>query len=378
MPVSVKELVTEIHATPCRLVISLSGGGSRAIAELLDIPGASRTVLEVVVPYSSSALIDWLGGPPDQSCSAQTARAMAMAAFRRACRLNETEGPSAGVACTASLATDRPKRGSHRAHVAIQTAARTATRSLELEKGRRSRAEEERVVTCLVLGALAEACGLERRLQPDLLPGEGIDESEAVAPQAWRDLLLGNVETVRHGGPPDHGDRPARAVFPGAFNPLHVGHRRMAEIARELLAVPVEFEISILNPDKPPLDYFEIARRTGQFDEDQAVWLTRLPTFEEKSRRFPGATFIVGADTMRRIADPVYYGNTAAACQAALEAIATRGCRFLVFGRTAGGQFVRLSDLDLPDVLKSISREVPLDEFREDVSSTEIRRSGEW
>ena len=197
-----------------------------------------------------------------------------------------------------------------------------------------------------------------------------------MAPQAWRDLLSGKVEAVRQGGPPGQGDRPARAIFPGAFNPLHVGHRRMAEIAEALLGVPVEFEISILNPDKPPLDYFEIERRTGQFGGEQAVWLTRLPTFEEKSRRFPGATFIVGADTMRRIADPIYYGHTPAGCEAALEAIAAAGCRFLVFGRAAAAGFVSLADLDLPDMLESISREVAPERFREDVSSTEIRRSG--
>jgi len=378
MPMMVEQLVKQMHASPIRLVLALSGGGSRAIAELLEVPGASRTVLEVVVPYSGPALIDWLGGPPDQFCSAETARAMAMAAFRRACRLNEGEEPSAGVACTASLATDRPKRGPHRAHVAIQTAARTATRSLKLEKGRRSRAEEERLVACLTLNALAEACGLDRQLQPDLLPGEQIEQSETVAPQAWRDLLLGKVEAVRHGGPPEQGDECARAIFPGAFNPLHVGHRRMAEIAQGLLGVSVEYEISIFNPDKPPLDYFEIERRTGQFGGEQAVWLTRLPTFEEKSRRFPGATFIVGADTMRRIADPVYYGDSPTGCQAALEAIAARGCRFLVFGRAAAEGFLRQADLDLPDVLKRISREVPPEQFREEVSSTEIRRSGGW
>jgi hypothetical protein len=63
---------------------------------------------------------------------------------------------------------------------------------------------------------------------------------------------------------------------------------------------------------------------------------------------------------------------------AALRRIADRGCHFLVFGRDMGSGFTRLKDLDLPDVLQSICREVPSDEFREDVSSTEIRQSGRW
>jgi nicotinamide mononucleotide (NMN) deamidase PncC len=350
----------------------VSGGGSRAIAELLEVPGASRTLLEAVVPYCEEALIAWLGGRPETFCSAGAARAMAMIAFRRAWEYEGGRHPAAGVACTASLATDRPKRGPHRAHLALQTARRTATWSLQLKKGRRSRAEEEQLVGRLLINTLAEACRVKQRLPLDLLKGEQIDRSQTVAPRPWQDLLLGRVEVVCAGG------MPARAILPGAFNPLHLGHRRMAEIAGQVLGTPVVMELSIVNVDKPPLDYQEIERRLGQFAPQQRVCLTRAATFEEKSTLFPGATFTVGVDTLRRIADSRYYGDDSAACLAAIERIAGRGCRFLVFSRDVGTGFVRLADLDLPEALQAICREVPAEKFREDVSSTEIRKSGAW
>jgi len=386
---SIVQLVRQIHASPTRVVVALAGGGSGAISRLLEMPGASRTVLEVVVPYSEPAMTDWLGGPPEQACSAQTARAMAMAAFLRACRLADSDVPLAGVACTAGLATDRPRRGPHRAHLAFQTAALTATRSIELRKGARTRAQEERLVSRLALNVVAEACGVERRLRLELLEGEQLDESQAIAPRPWQDLLLGRVEKVRHAGPPHRMPTrrsrdvtachpPSEAVFSGAFNPIHVGHRRMIEVAQEILGVPVELEIPIINTDKPPLDYFELERRLGQLGPEYAVWLTRSATFVEKSELFPGATFIVGADTVRRIAEPRFYGDDPAACQAALERIASRACRFLVFGRDSGAGFVTLSDLDLPDTLRSICQEVPAAQFREDVSSTQIRDQAGW
>ena len=93
---------------------------------------------------------------------------------------------------------------------------------------------------------------------------------------------------------------------------------------------------------------------------------------------FPGVTFVVGTDTLRRIAIARFYGDDAGACRAALEQIAARGCRFLVFGRDTGEGFVTLDDLDLPEPLPSLCREVPACQFREDVSSTEIRERGEW
>jgi hypothetical protein len=391
MGISVDQLVQRIHDTPVRVVLAVTGGGSGAISDLLDVPGASRTLLEAVVPYSPAAMTEWLGGRPDQFCSEPTARAMAMAAYLRACRYREQEGdstagqgssgtqatpspyPVAGVACTASLASDRPKRGPHRVHAALQTATATVSRSLELVKGRRTRGEEERVAASLVLNAVAEACGLDERLDLGLLAEERLDESQVVAPRSWQELLAGRVEMVEVGGRSEPADRASRAVFPGAFHPLHAGHRRMAEIAAAELGVPVELEISIINVDKPPLDFIEIEDRVSQFPPQQVVWLTRAATFEEKSARFPGVTFVVGVDTMLRIADPRYHGGATAAWQAAMERIAARGCRFLVFGRERQGRFVGLEDLDLPASLRILCRGIPAATFREDISSTTLR-----
>ena len=239
----------------------------------------------------------------------------------------------AGVACTASLATDRPKRGEHRVHVALQTAAMTAAWRLQLHKDRRTRAEEERLVGRLLLNVVAEACQLAERLHLDLLEGEHVEESRTEAPPAWQDLLLGNVQCVCVSGPhpsplpagegtfsasplPAGEGTSAQVIFPGAFNPLHAGHRRMMEIAQTMLHQPAAFEISIENVDKPPLDYMEIERRLGQFSPEQTIYLTRAATFVEKSRLFAGATFIVGVDTLCRIAAPQYYGDNVSDCAA--------------------------------------------------------------
>ena len=74
---SPEQLVQQIHDSPMRIVLAASGGGSRAIADLLEVPGASRTLLEAVVPYSPPAMAAWLGTLPDGLCSAATGRAMA-------------------------------------------------------------------------------------------------------------------------------------------------------------------------------------------------------------------------------------------------------------------------------------------------------------
>lgn len=380
-----QELVRAVHAAPLELVLAATGGGSRAIASLLETPGASRTVLEAIAPYSAASLVAWLGAKPEHYCSQRTACAMAMAAYQKARGYalgGETPGDEAalaGVACTASLASDRPKQGPHRIHLALQTASYTAAQSLELTKGSRTRLEEERLAAALVLNLIAEAAGVGQRVEVVLSPEERIVASRADAPRAWQDLLAGKIEAVdaRAGegeSQPAAAARPVRRVIlAGAFNPCHDAHRTMARVASETLGLPVEFELSIWNVDKPPLDYLAIAERAAQFGADERLWLSRAATFIEKAAIFAPATFVVGADTIARIADAKYYGSESA-CGQALEELAAADCRFLVFGRRMDGGFVSLADLRLPAALRKICDGVPEAAFRHDLSSTELRR----
>jgi nicotinamide mononucleotide (NMN) deamidase PncC/nicotinic acid mononucleotide adenylyltransferase len=366
------ELIRQIHAAPVRLVVAASGGGSGALSALLSMPGASRTVLEAIVPYSAAALIDLLGARPERFCCVAAARSMAKASFQRGLRFAPSETHRlAGIGATASLCSDRPKRGPHRVHVALQTARETRSWSLVLVKGRRTRAAEERICTALILRAAAWAAGIETRLPLETGEDEQVVEAHHVAPPAWTDLLLGDREMVYAG--PGEEAAPTDVVFPGAFHPLHEGHRAMARLARRMLGRPVAFELAINNVDKPPLDFLEIAARLHGLAR-RHVWLTRAATFQAKSQLFPGATFIVGADTILRIADPRYSANDPALAAAGLQQIAARGCQFLVFGRLVDGTFQTLSELDLPEPLRAICCEAPAAEFRADISSTEIRR----
>src|SRR5690606_16851232 len=114
----------------------------------------------------------------------------------------------------------------------------------------------------------------------------------------------------------------------------------------------------------------------GQFSHDQPLWLTRASTFAEKAVLFPGATFVVGIDTLVRIAEPKYYATGAesnvANRDAAIAQMAAAGCRFLVFGRVLNDCFYSLNDIALPDNLRSLCEGVPAARFRHDVSSTQI------
>jgi len=178
----VAALARRIHATPVRACLVIAGAGARALAWLLAVPGASRTVLDAQIPYGMAALDEYAGFRAQQHVSVEEATALADAAHSRARRLaGEGGAPVAGVACTAAIVTDRPKRGAHRAHVAWRRGGRAGCVSLVLTKGARDRDGEEEVVSRLILRALAEACGLEADLDPGLLAEERLVATENAA-----------------------------------------------------------------------------------------------------------------------------------------------------------------------------------------------------
>ena len=237
------------------------------------------------------------------------------------------------------------------------------------------------------------------RRRIDLEPAaaaEALVRGERAVSEVWDALVSGEIEAVRIGraAPPPKTETPPTTVpggpsgekclLPGSFNPIHEGHRRMLATAAARLGAGTgdgagdeagavtAFELAIVNPDKPPLSAEDAAARLAHFASAEMVWLTRAPTFPEKARIFPGATFAVGVDTIVRIAEPRYYGGPAGLA----AAISTLGaCRFLVFGRRAGTRFETLESVALPEALRALCDGVPETGFRADVSSTELRRS---
>ncbi len=379
------EKIAAIHTSLNRGVFILSGGGSEFLSRLLSVPGASATVLEACVPYSTEAMTEFLHQKPEQFCCEPTARRLAAMAWLRAMKYAKSESLSTlpanaflGFGLTATLATSRKHRGKHRVFAAFHSLERTVSYSLEFEKDKLNRGEEEKLTADWALNLLTAFCGIETEFHDSPL-------KEQTAPDLWQKVLNGElpfIELHRDGGVSRTLSPEIRGIFPGSFAPIHEGHCQMHDFARQKLGGEIALELSVLNADKPPLDYVSIQERLTRIFSDpnftgNTVLLSRLPFFELKSRYFPNQTFLVGMDTLKRIASPKYHFGEKFLLEKSLANLKKCGTRFLVFGRTQNFQEENSFETFRPSAflpsLSELCEGIGADEFRNDHSSTQIR-----
>jgi nicotinamide mononucleotide (NMN) deamidase PncC len=353
-----------LHSSPWMGTFYVTGGAASLVAEILNTPGASATVLDAYVPYASPALSELLGRAPEQAVSATTARQLAITAFERATALRKASDADAntentfGFACTASLATSRVKRGAHRAHWAIQTAVDTYTFSAMYNGDRDS---EEALLREQIWQTL-QHCLLNHSVEFD----DNLVELHARANPPLRPLL--NDKPYKHG----IGDSDGMLLLPGSFNPTHDGHKEMLAIAETMTGKLGAFELAVKNADKPSLDYLTMEERIEGVG-DIPLWLTNTPNFEGKAKLFKGTTFVVGVDTLARIGELRFYRNHVDLLDQAMATFTEQDTHFLVFGRLMENQFVTFDQLDIPAALSKRCTGVPETTYRNDTSSTAIR-----
>ena len=80
-------IVKSIHDSAFKLTYVSSGGGTNAISSLLEVPGASNTILESYIPYSKESMNTFLNKEPDHYCALETCLSMAANAYKKSTKI---------------------------------------------------------------------------------------------------------------------------------------------------------------------------------------------------------------------------------------------------------------------------------------------------
>ncbi|TGC07887.1 hypothetical protein [Methanolobus halotolerans] len=384
------KVIQQIHASKYRIVLSVTGGGSGAIFELLRHGKGSATLLEALVPYGKNALKYLIGREPDSYCSEETAREMAMASFERALKLCNKEGSTntgniigIGVSCKLLRGEDERYGRKHEVHIASQSFLQTTATCLTLLENR-SREEEEDIVSLLIIYRIAQLCKIESNGIRSLLMipefGYITNKIAEVSPDIGyllvNTLLQEEAEKISLGisNLPGNNTSHPGMIFAGSFNPFHKKHAEIARTAFKKCGFPVCLEISLANVDKTPIDFISLKYRLHSLEEYMSeefmgdVYLTNTPLFEGKATLFLGCCFLIGTDTLNRIFNEKYYreGETK---ESLLGYFKARKVHFLVFQR-------KDVDFDIDDDIRSICEVVKLNEYEDDGTSSRHIRKG--
>jgi nicotinic acid mononucleotide adenylyltransferase/nicotinamide mononucleotide (NMN) deamidase PncC len=424
----------EAQRTSC--CIAVAGGGGSSISSLASTSGASQMLLDGDITYSRKSYLSYVGLPSDTTgfyyTSLNAAKLASKAALHRAFRFQTGDirrmPGCIGVGCTSALTSSSGEEESHAYIVATKADGMQLALNITLEDRDKTRLEEEICVSYWILRAI-DLIQKGPISEDDVIAvAEGIsveaawshvdhNQDEGIA--AAKRILDGN-EPVVVLVPVYEKGRPVSfqalavpvlpngsLVVPGSYNPPHNGHIALAQAALRTANQrkrcsrndnrSIFMELSIANADKPPIDPETVAKRLRHFltleslPSHWGVILTRAPLFSEKvsilqncidtfNGSTPNLSFVIGTDTLVRIIDPKYYNNDKSEMEEALCSM--KGVNFLIGGRleqkrdaeeprfVAGSEEIN----DLPEVLKNMFTIIGEDEFRADISSTEIRK----
>lgn len=370
----------------------MTGGGTEVIGEILRHGNGSATILEAFVPYSSDALKRFIGKEPDKYASSETAREIAMIAYQRALRLSEKNDDIKteniiGIGITCKLAKESGEREGreHEIHFASQSHLRSSSYSLKIKEGM-TREEEEKLASILTIYKIAELCGIDHnepqmeRINKKITELGDIFDNHSEVDENTGNLLLDTLLGTDYEGKKSvlifekNREIPAytKLILSGSFNPCHKNHILMAKIASTKYQLPITFEISLANVDKPPIDFISLDYRLRSLkncissDLLDSTYLTNAPLFADKAILFPNSRFIIGSDTLNRLFNSGYYRENENKITL-LNHFKKWNATFVVFHRKNIDPIIDEDIMQICDI-------IPFEEYMDDgTSSTKIR-----
>jgi hypothetical protein len=364
------EIIRDLGADAPRVFVLATGAGAGIQSRLWALPGCSNFLIGAGFPYEPEDTARHLGFTPEKYCDENIALDLAMTAYLRAVK---SGSKAIGIGLAASVASTREHRGDHRIFVAAFGDGGCYVASAVIPKGVgwEQRGVDGLIADSMGLNILSRAMGLQ--VDPYILgvkfePIEAMDKARArlfAHPYFKANGKRGTAADI---------DPLKTLIYPGSFNPFHDGHDKGGQ---EALFMAYKYHqtlvhMTTINPvHKATLSVPELMQRVAGMQGRNYLLSENDPLFLDKARAFPGAAFVLGADTLATMLDPKWGIEIAPL----LEEFSALSTRFYVLGRLVKGEYKTSGDIiygnkDVDDSLDFLFKDVP---GRWDISSTELR-----
>lgn len=302
---------------------AVTGAGASIFPSLWWPCGASNYLAGGIFTYSPHETDAFLGFKPQHGYAHRdTAVQMAMESYVRArtCawRSGNTKRNAAGIGLCASVASSTEHRGDHRVHAAIisDLPGGSWLTNLTLTKGvgDAKRVEDEEACGAVALDLLRQALDPEAGLLVDFFRVEKEEIQHEILARPY--FFPGGRETLQN-----FDDMVAdkeitnHVFFPGTFNPLHDGHRYMANsVQRALPGLEIIHAINLDPQHKKTIAPLESLDKIAMFRAEvrpkygnhSVIFTQGEPLFVDKVKKRPDQSWIMGADTLLRLLDPAW------------------------------------------------------------------------
>lgn len=357
-----------------------TGGGAGVADQLWKVPGISKVLNGCHFPYSTEETDSFLGFKPEKYTGRDTTTQLAMAAYMRSCetlelrmrRLEEALAKNIGgmgedlqrkyllelgacqpigVACMASVTSNRPHRGPHTITVAVVTNDRVFSSTVEINKEYGNREHDGWACDSMIRNAIYDAVGLPQNPCCVGVPVSG-DYTQDPDSRCWTIVPVDGTYNARllfmvrpyfsasgqcmMAIPPHTGYN----IVPVTGNPLHEGHEGMAETMEGRTGERSVFLVSAGNAGhKPPPSVQDMLRRAAMVrasnrlhSASRDIFFSHSALFVDMANYHVGSAIAVGADAFDRALDPKWLGSEEATRINFMKVRAT-GTTFYIFDR---------------------------------------------
>lgn len=356
-----------------RIYICASGAGAGIQNYLWEVPGCSKYFIGASFPYATKEMDEFLGYKPEKYCSRKTAIQIAFESYYRAVDIKDCQFKNfnIGVGLTGVVASTREHKGGNRIFCSIVTNTEVHLFSVELKMatGFHARRNDGNVSDFLALYGIGKILGMNFSNADLEIIREYNIKHEIISNDEALEYLLEypywDPYNKRH--PRKNGDW---AIFPGAFNPVHFGHKNLVkEVVEKTHCNGVLYTISINSPHKPKLLVGDILRRSKLLEGVHRLF-DNEPLYLDKVKNWPTKYFIIGSDALERLLDPKWGPNT----EEVLEGFKKNQIKFFVSVRILNDTEITLDSIYKKyPIVKKYEYLFNLLETKTNISSTEIR-----